>query len=149
MVRVAPINHTFFLIIVQKIGICKSLHVPCKFYVLFWEMIIISNHTKKMFIILRLIFMYFKLKLCSIHHICYTPYICDKTLLTFWKFKTYFEFSKNLNSAFFKLSIFKNMSNSLLFNFFYHQLTFIIWILWKSFVILLFWMKHFFIFKSL
>jgi hypothetical protein len=50
---------------------------------------IILNHTKKMFIILRFDFMYYKLQFYSIRHVHYTPYICGKTLL---KFEMYFEF---------------------------------------------------------
>jgi hypothetical protein len=33
--------------------------------------------------------MYHKLKLCSINHVHYTLYICDKTLLKFSNFETY------------------------------------------------------------
>jgi len=54
-----------------------------------------------MLIILGFKFLYYKLQICFICHVHYTPFTCDKIFLKIWNFQTYFEFLKFQNSTIF------------------------------------------------
>jgi hypothetical protein len=57
-------------------------------------------------------FLYYKLQLCFIYHVHYTPFTCDNWFLKFQDFETYFEILKFTNSTSFVC--FLNVSSTLL-----------------------------------
>jgi hypothetical protein len=64
------------------------LQIPCKFcFILKNDDNFKSN--QKMFIVIMINFIYYKLKHCSIHHKHYTLYMCGKALYKIWNSKTY------------------------------------------------------------
>ncbi len=132
--------------LLNKYNFFKSVHIPCRFNVSSWKMIIISNHTQ-----ILPFFFYYKVQLCLIHHVHYAPLICGKWLLKFWnKFWKSFEFFKFQNSTFLKLRVlFKIvLANKFIWFFFFHQNALLYESFWKSFAKYIFLMQQSFTFKD-
>jgi hypothetical protein len=55
--------------------------------VLFWKMIIISNHNKKFSFYIKFFLLQYKLQLFFIHHVHYTPFVCSEELKKFKDFE--------------------------------------------------------------
>jgi len=103
------------------------LQIPHRFYVSFWKIMIMSNHTKKCSLFSSSISCIIKYKFVEYPmNIIFHIYVV----------KYYWKFLKSLNFQSFKIPHFLNYEKKLvcLIGFFYRQLNFIIWILWKSFV---------------
>jgi hypothetical protein len=67
-------------------------------------------------------FFNYKLQLCSICHVLYTSFTCDKIFLKLKNFETYFEFLEISNSINVKFYVFFSVVNKLLSSrFSYHQ----------------------------
>jgi hypothetical protein len=67
MIRISPVSEKIVIFNINK-KICKNVQIPCIFYISFWKMMIIWNHTKKK---KKLSLIYYNIDYNFFHYIMY------------------------------------------------------------------------------